>query len=557
MGGPGGGFGPGGQEKKLLAAHDKDKNGRLDAAERKAAREALKKEPRQGRGMGPGGGMGRGPMGGEQKAPEPGAKVAVADAKSYPDAKLFDTTVLRTLFIDFEDKDWEAEMSEFYNSDVDVPANLTVDGKKYPGIGVHFRGASSFFTVGAGLKRSMNIAIDHTDEKQRLYGAKTLNLLNAHEDPTFMHTVLYSMITRQYVPAPQANFVKVVINGENWGIYTSAQQFDKAFVGENFPVTKGTRWKTPGSPRGSAGLQYLGEDVEPYKQRFEIKSDDNPKAWKALIHLTKVLNETPIDQLEEALNPILDIDGALGFLAAEVALVNNDGYWTRASDYSIFLDDKGIFHIMPHDMNETFSSGGGGFGPPGGGFGPPGGGPGFGPPEGGEGRRRPPEGDGREAGEGRGGPPPQEGGEGRRRGGMGGGMGGGMRLGGIDLDPLVGLDDQSKPLRSKLLAVPALRDRYLAKVREIAEVWLDWKKLGPIVADLEKLIGQEIAADTKKLSTTEEFKNSLTAPAPEAPKPAEGEDGQRPRGRRGPMSLKAFAEKRREFLLSHPSMKKQ
>ena len=47
-------------------------------------------------------------------------------------------------------------------------------------------------------------------------------------------------------------------------------------------------------------------------------------------------------------------------------------------------------------------------------------------------------------------------GPGRGRGGRG--MFGGASA---ELDPLVGLDDTTKPLRSKLLAVPALRERYL------------------------------------------------------------------------------------------------
>ena len=45
-------------------------------------------------------------------------------------------------------------------------------------------------------------------------------------------------------------------------------------------------------------------------------------------------------------------------------------------------------------------------------------------------------------------------GPGRGRGGRG--MFGGASA---ELDPLVGLDDPTKPLRSKLLAVPALRER--------------------------------------------------------------------------------------------------
>ena len=46
------------------------------------------------------------------------------------------------------------------------------------------------------------------DLQQRLYGYKTLNLLNANGDPSLMSTVLYSHIARQYIPTPKANLVK-------------------------------------------------------------------------------------------------------------------------------------------------------------------------------------------------------------------------------------------------------------------------------------------------------------------------------------------------------------
>ena len=71
------------------------------------------------------------------------------------------------------------------------------------------------------------------------------------------------------------------------------------------------------------------------------------------------------------MSPLLDIDGALKFIALDNALINNDGYWIRTSDYSIYQDEKGRFHIIPQDANETFSRPGGpGFG---GGPGGPGG----------------------------------------------------------------------------------------------------------------------------------------------------------------------------------------
>ena len=238
---------------------------------------------------------------------------------------------------------------------MDVVCRLTVDGKTYKNAGVHFRGMSSYFMVRAGQKRSLNVSLDTAYSKQRLYGAKTLNLLDGHDDPSLLSAVLYSHVAGQYIPTPKANMVKVVINGESWGVYTSVQQFDKVFLRNNFKTEKGTRWKVRGSPGGGGGLEYLGDKVEDYKRRYEIKSKDDPKAWEALVKLCKVLNTTPADKLEAELRPILDVDGLLWFLAVDCGLINCDGYWIRASDFSIYLDEKGKFHMVPHDVNEAFT----------------------------------------------------------------------------------------------------------------------------------------------------------------------------------------------------------
>jgi len=490
-GGPGmmGPGGPGGaqSERKVLAQFDKDKNKRLDADERREARLWLESQPSMGPGGrgGPGGpgGFGgpggRGPgMGGEMPTGSPGPKVSPSAVKTYGAEPLYDPSVLRTLFFQFENDDWEKEMMAFNNTDIDVPATLMVDGKAYKNVGLHFRGASSFFGVPAGLKHSINVSMDFVDPAQTLLGYKTLNLLNSHEDPTSLRTVLYMQAAREFVPAPKANFVRVVINGESWGIFPNQQQYNKEFLNEWYKTTDGARWKVPGSPQARGGLEYVGEDATAYKRTFEIKSKDDAKAWADLINLTKVLNTTPPDRLEQALAPMLDIDGALRFLAVDATLVNNDGYWTRASDYSIYEDTKGVFHVFPHDANETFGPGG----PGGRGMGR---GPG-GPPQG-DGQFQPPPGGDR--GQGRG----------------PGGRGGGMMGGGWNLDPLIGLDDPSKPLRSKLLAVPSLRARYMTYVNQIAAKWLDWKTLGPLVQKYQGLIDADVKTDTRKLNSYDEF----------------------------------------------------
>lgn len=471
---PGGGQ----QTRELVKQFDKDGNGRLNAEERRAAREFLAGDGAQG--FGPGGGRGgfggrggRGGRGMPTTPAEPSPKFDVATAKVFPaSVPFYDLGTLRTLIFQFENSDFDLELPAFNNTDIEVPATLTVDGQVLRDVGVRTRGASSFMMVPKDRKLSLNVTIDWVHGKQDFQGFQTLNLLNANGDPTYLRGVLYLQAAREYLPSPQANFVRVVMNGENRGIYVNVEQVNKDFLERWYKVEGGSRWKVPGSPNGRGGLEYLGDDVNAYKRIYDIRTKDDPKAWAALVNLTKVLNQTPADRLEAALAPVLDVNEALKFLALENAFVNSDGYWTRASDYNIYLDPSGRFHVLPHDVNEAFPSGEG-----------PGGGPGF------------------------------------------GGRGGrGMMEGDATLDPLVGLNDTTKPLRSKLLAVPALRQRYLGYVRDIATKWLDWKTLGPLAAKYQALITADVRVDTKKLSTFEAFESGVGG-------------------------LRAFAEKRRALLV--------
>ena len=213
-----------------------------------------------------------------------------------------------------------------------------------------------------------------------------------------------------------------------------------------------------------------------------------------MIKLCRVLNETPAAELEKKLAPLLDINGALKFLALENVFINNDGYWIRTSDYNIYEDEKGKFHVLPHDVNETFSMPGG---------------PGFG-------------------GRGQNGP----------------------QIRGVELDPLTGAEDASKPLLNKLLAVPALRTRYLGYVRDIATRWLDWKKIGPLAEQYQALIAADVKADTRKLDSFEDFSRGVKDDAPVAA----AEPGAR--GPRRSISLKSFADQRRAYLLNYEPAKR-
>ena len=61
------------------------------------------------------------------------------------------------------------------------------------------------------------------------------------------------------------------------------------------------------------------------------------------------------------------------------------------------------------------------------------------------------------------------------------------------------------PLRSKILAVPAYRQKYLQYIRAIAEKKLDVEIIGPVIEGYRELLFDEVKADTRKLTSFDAF----------------------------------------------------
>ncbi len=432
--------------EKLVARFDINKDGKLTGDERKAALEA------RGDAYSP-----------EQRAGTPTGNiendVKASLAASPKDSPAFyDAGTLRTLYLRFHDEDWYAQLNAFYRTDVEVPAELVVDGKVYPEVGVRCRGTSSYFTV-ESAKKSFNVAIDYGDDSQRLYGYKTLNLLNGHVDPSFLREVLYNRIARDYIPAMKTNFVKLVINGESWGVYINLQQYNKDFLDEWFGTRDGVRWKV--GPGGGA-LTYPGDDIEVYQNTYQLKTANVENPWKNLIALCEMLApKTPDAKLETDLPSVFNVDRALWQLAVSNVFMDDDSYIHKGGDFSIYQDVNERFHLISHDNNETF----------------------------------------RFAGERRGGGGPGG------RGGPGGWSWGELIVGTVS--PTTHAENPMRPVISRLLGIPKWKARYIAHVRTVVDEWLDWEVLEPVIKEYHALIDAEVQKDNKKLYDYSRFEESV------------------------------------------------
>ncbi|HBF23456.1 MAG TPA: hypothetical protein DDW23_06545 [Planctomycetes bacterium] len=360
----------------------------------------------------------------------------------------YDEAVLREVRLDFQQSNWWSLLEGNYGTGIDIPADMTVDGVTYSDVGVRFKGNTSF-TRPNTEKKSFNITTNSFVAGQDVMGYSTLNFNNAYMDPSFMREVLFSKVCRSFTTAARGSFIHLIINGENWGVYPNVQQLNGDFLDENYPTDTGDRFKVPSAMQnpGNSSLNWLGANSASYQPWYELKSED-PTAYDRLIDLCDILNNTnPGSGYLPAVDATFAVDRALWTLALENAFMDSDGYVHKGSDYALYRDDvHDRWNMLQRDANEAFGS--------------------------------------------------------FRRNGWG-------TNGGVNLHPDYDHGNANLPVMNVLLADPEAHARYIAHFRTIVEEWMDWGRVGPVVAAWDALINAEVQADTKKIYSYSDYVTNL------------------------------------------------
>ncbi len=275
---------------------------------------------------------------------------------------LYDPKKITEVRIQFKNPKWKEVLDSLKSThpEMRLTADVTVNGVKYNGVGVRYKGNSSYNNVKKTgmLKLPFNIKINYTDKTKKLPGGYTvLKLANGFRDPSLVREVLAYEIARNYVPAPKANFAKVYVNDTYLGLYTNTESIegpflDRHFGGHNGPIIKGDPdWtatrpsKCPESDKCS--LTYLGEDTTCYNYIYEYST---PEAALDLVSFVRDLNKNP-----EKLDKLMDIDQALWMLAINNVLVNLDSYvGAFCQNYYLYKDTLGGIHPVLWDLNLAF-----------------------------------------------------------------------------------------------------------------------------------------------------------------------------------------------------------
>lgn len=331
-----------------------------------------------------------------------------------------------------------------------MAGSVTVDGIRYDGVGVRFRGDKSYQL---GLKRNpFTIRLNFNTPDQNHQGYTSIKLSSALRDPSLVREVLFYEITGKYMPASQASYTKLYVNDEYTGIFVNIESIDKQFLETHFGSSSNAFFKAgadykPEVPNTCkqnifGSLEYE-DNIECYKGNFEMSS---ASGWAELQELTRILNKEP-----EKIERVLDVDRTLWMLALNNVMVNLSSYSGNHSiNYYLYRDNNGRFQPIHWDLNLSFGSY------------------------------------------------------------KNTGKGSDLQLRGLqNLDPLLHTENPYKPLISQLLRDSYYKKVYLSHIRQILEENFNNASYERRAQELQGLIVIPFNDDRNKIYSLDDFQNSL------------------------------------------------
>lgn len=262
--------------------------------------------------------------------------------------KLFDEEAVSTIEITINEDDWEDILANPLDEEY-KEASVTINGEEVPNVAIRTKGNSSLSSVARdeeSERYSLKIDFNYYNSTQSYYGLTKLNLNNNFSDTTQMKEfVSYELMEQMGITAPAHSYMKVMVNGEYYGLMLGVEAIDETFIAANYGTTQGYLYKPDGT---GSDLVYISDSLEDY-EGIEVKMNEGTVEDSALISMIKAINDG------EGYNEYLNTDEMLRYFALNTALVSLDSYQGQLKhNYYLYEDENGVFSILPWDYNMSF-----------------------------------------------------------------------------------------------------------------------------------------------------------------------------------------------------------
>ncbi len=222
-----------------------------------------------------------------------------------------------------------------------VMADLDFDGQKFPAVSVRYKGNGTFLQSRNTLKRSLKIDLNDAFPGRKLAGVTKLNLHNCVTDASWMNEVLSHRLFRDAgVPAPRTAYARVYL--------TVPGEFDRKYLGlyslvENVdgPFLEhrfGNKRGVLFKPVTPNLFEYLGDDWAAYRQTYDPKTPPGTEEISRVITFAKLVSAADDATFADRLGSFLDLDEFARFMAVTVWLSTLDSLLGPGQNFLVHLE---------------------------------------------------------------------------------------------------------------------------------------------------------------------------------------------------------------------------
>jgi spore coat protein CotH len=276
----------------------------------------------------------------------------------------FNPDVLQRVELFLNSSDW-AKLKAAFQENTYYPADVVWNGQTVRNVGIRSRGLGSRRANKPGLR----VDFDEYSSNQTFLGLKSFVLDNLSQDHSgIKETVAMRFFARLGIPAPRETHTRLFVNGEYLGLYGLVESVDKTMMGRVFGSI-GDNVQNDGylfeynyildSPWT---FTYLGSTLEPYKARFDIKTNESHgdvRIWGPVEELVRLVNDTPAAGFQQTVGPKLDLAAFVRYIAAQTFIAQDDGFNGYAGMNNFYfyrLEDSSSHVFIAWDEDVAFVS---------------------------------------------------------------------------------------------------------------------------------------------------------------------------------------------------------
>ena len=335
--------------------------------------------------------------------------------------KLFNGEVA-SIDIEVDVEEWQNFLDNIQEKEW-LSGNLTINGEVFSDVGIRSKGNSSLSQVAMSdnNRYSLQFKMDYNIKNQTYHGLDVFCVNNMMGDVTYMKDYIsYDIMNYIGVAAPLTAYVKVTVNGEDYGFGLLLERYEDAFLERVYNITEGgylynvkiqmgqrENFMELGQVPVDPGTQEPPSEfsfelpLEPPSERdgdrtFErgsrdgdmrniggrmmggvgggsnggslVYTDDEISSYSSIFANAVFSKKTTEEDMQRVIAAIKnlnegtnleeywDVDGALRYFAAHTVVVNLDSYVSNMQQNYYLYENNGRVSILPWDYNLAFGA---------------------------------------------------------------------------------------------------------------------------------------------------------------------------------------------------------